>query len=174
MARLLKFRRARRLAHLRRSHQTERMRASVWIALALSTAGIWAAFAQADSAAHRLTAHQAHQMVTLVAKHDHIDLSDTHIELNSMDLGRDFIPGFVSFILIRESTSPGPDETLRRYAVSRRSGDVWEINLCTRYDFPELTRLRRVYALSAAPSAGDLAAEGKELGCTETKTAPAT
>jgi hypothetical protein len=149
------------------------MGASAWIAPALLTAGLWAAFGQTVSPAHRLTAHQAHQMVTLVAKHEHIDLSDTHIELNSMDLGRDFIPGFVSYIVIRESTSPGPDETLRRYAVNRRSGDVWEINLCTRYDFPELTRLRQVYALSALPSAGDLAAEGRELGCAETKTAPA-
>lgn len=120
---------------------------------------------------HGLTESQARRMARTVAKHEQIDLSDTHIEMNSMDLGRAFIPGFSSFILIRESTSPGPDETLRRYAVNRRSGDVWEINLCTHYDFPELTRMRRVYALSAAPSASDLAKEGRELGCTEQKPA---
>jgi hypothetical protein len=125
----------------------------------------------APAAQHRLTESQARRMAVLVAKHDQIDLSDTHIEMNSMDLGRTFIPGFSSFIVIRESTSPGPDETLRRYAVNRRSGDVWEINLCTHYDFPELTHLRHVLALDAATPAGDLAAQGKELGCTETKSA---
>lgn len=112
-------------------------------------------------------------MAMLVAKHENIDLSDTHVELNSMDLGRDFIPGFSSFIVIRESTSPGPDETLRRYTVNRRTGEVWEINLCTHYDFPELTHLRHAFALTHPASAADIASEGKELGCTDGKSAPA-
>jgi len=137
---------------------------------ALPLVAVACAIAQ-SSPAHGITESQARRMARVVAKHEQIDLSDTHIEMNSMDLGRAFIPGFSSFILIRESTSPGPDETLRRYAVNRHSGDVWEINLCTHYDFPELTRMRRIYALSATPAAGDLAKEGKELGCTEEKPA---
>jgi hypothetical protein len=163
------FPRVARVADLLCSLHTGYMRSSAFAALLLIA--VACALAQTASPAHRLTARQAHQMVALVAKHENIDLSDTHIELNSMDLGREFIPGFASFIVIRESTSPGPDETLRRYAVNRRTGDVWEINLCTRYDFPELTRMRRADSLSAAPSEGDLAAEGRELGCTETKAA---
>lgn len=110
-------------------------------------------------------------MAVLVARHDRIDLSDSHIELNSMDLGRDFIPGFASFIIIRESTTPGPDETLRRYAVNRRTGDVWEISLCTHYDFPELTTMRRLYAGHTATLPADVAAQSRELGCTEEKPA---
>lgn len=121
----------------------------------------------------RLTVRQTQQIARLVARHDQIDLTDTHIELNSMDLGSDFIPGYSSFIVIRESSTPGPDETLRRYAVNRRTGDVWEMTLCTHYDFPELTSLRRAFALRNAPGAGDIAAEGKELGCTDQKSAPA-
>jgi hypothetical protein len=147
------------------------MRLPAFAALLLPIA-VACAVAQSALPRHRLTTNEARRMVALVARHEHIDLSDIHIEMNSMDLSRDFIPGFTSFILIRESTSPGPDETLRRYSVNRRSGDVWEINLCTHYDFPELTRMRRVYSLSAAPSAAELAAEGRELGCTETKAAP--
>lgn len=147
----------------------EAMRLSALAALPAIAFGC--ALAQSAPPAHSLTEHQVRRMIGVVAKHDQIDLSDTHIELNSMDLGRSFIPGFSSFIIIRESTSPGPDETLRRYAVNRQSGDVWEINLCTRYDFPELTQLRRAYSLSNAPSAGDLAKEGKELGCSEQKPA---
>lgn len=145
------------------------MRLSVLAALPL--AAVACAAAQSAPPAHHLTESQARRLASVVAKHDQIDLADTHIEMNSMDLGRAFIHGFSSFILIRESTSPGPDETLRSYAVNRSSGDVWEINLCTHYDFPELTHLRRVYSLSAMPAEGDLAAEGKELGCTEKKPA---
>jgi hypothetical protein len=170
-ARLLKFCCAARVDQLRRSLHTGSMRSLVFAALLPVAAAC--ALAQATAAQHRLTAHQARQLVTLVAEHEHIDLSDTHIEMNSMDLGREFIPGFVSFIVIRESTSPGPDETLRRYAISRRTGDVWEINLCTRYDFPELTRMRRTFALTSGASPDDLAAEGRELGCTDVKAAPA-
>src|SRR5579875_3946527 len=98
---------------------------------ALLASAVPAASAGALPAAgrHRLTQEEAKQMVALVARHDHIDLSDTRIELNSMDLSAEFIPGFASFIVIRESSTPGPDETLRRYAVNRSTGDVWEMTL---------------------------------------------
>ncbi len=124
------------------------------------------------AAQHRLSLRQARQIALLVARHDHIDLTDTHIEFNSMDLGADFIPGYSSFIVIRESSTPGPDETLRRYAVNRATGDVWEMTLCTHYDFPELRRMLKTFAVQAGTSAGAVAAQSKELGCTELKTAP--
>jgi Effector immunity protein Tgi2PP len=110
----------------------------------------------------------------LVARHEKIDVSDTHIEVNSMDMGAAFVPGFSSFIIIRESMTPGPDETLRRYAVSRRTGDVWEMNLCTHYDFPELTRLQQALLGHPPNEAAELAAQGRELGCSSEKGAPAT
>jgi Effector immunity protein Tgi2PP len=112
-----------------------------------------------------LTLREAHQIAVLVAHHDRIDLSDTHVELNSMDLNREFVPGFFSFIIIRESSTPGPDETLRRYAISRRTGDVWEMTLCTHYDFPELTRMRRTFGRAGA--AAEVAEQGRQLGCAE-------
>jgi Effector immunity protein Tgi2PP len=126
----------------------------------------------AQSARHELTPRQAHQIAVLVAHHDDIDLGDTHIELNSMDLGRDFTPGFYSFILIRESSSPGPDETLRRYAISRRTGDVWEITLCTHYDFPELDHLQRSFSGRTVTDATELSAQSKRLGCSRQGSSP--
>jgi hypothetical protein len=111
---------------------------------------------------HQLTQTQAQRLAVLVAKHDHIDLSDTHIQLNSMDLGRDFIPGYASFIIIKESMVPGPDETLRRFAISRRTADVWEMTLCTRYSFPELARAQHAYV---GRTADQSALEQKRLGC---------
>jgi len=106
---------------------------------------------------------QAQRLAVLVAKYDHIDLSDTHIQLNSMDLGAPFIRGYASFIIIKESTTPGPDETLRRYAINRQTANVWEMTLCTRYSFPELAHMQRMFVGSAA---GESALEAKQLGCT--------
>ena len=82
-------------------------------------------------------------------------------------------PGFFSFILIRESTSPGPDETLRRYAINRRTGDVWEMTLCTHYDFPELTAVQRAFSGRSGADAAELSAQGKRLGCSKENAAPA-
>lgn len=140
--------------------------------IALAGASLFSREASAQSARHPITPRQAHQIVTLVAHHDDIDLSDTHIELNSMDLGRDFVPGFYSFILIRESSSPGPDETLRRYSISRRTGDVWEMNLCTHYDFAELTHLQREFSGRTAPDAAEVSAQSKRLGCSKQQPGP--
>jgi hypothetical protein len=89
-----------------------------------------------------------------------------------MDLNSDFTPGFFSFIVIRESTSPGPDETLRRYAINRRTGDVWEMTLCTHYDFPELAHMLQSYSGRTSIGASELAAQGKQLGCTQELSKP--
>jgi hypothetical protein len=142
------------------------------VAILVLAVAIALRFAPAQSAMHQLTPRQAHQIAVLVAHHDDIDLDDTHIELNSMDLGRDFAPGFYSFILIRESTSPGPDETLRRYAISRRTGDVWEMNLCTHYDFPELEHLQRSLFGRKGADAAELSAQSKRLGCSKQESSP--
>jgi hypothetical protein len=148
--------------------------AGLTLALAACAAAVPASAAPpAGATSHRLTLHQARQMAVLVARHDRIDLRDSHIEMNSMDGGSEFFPGYASFIVLRESGTPGPDETLHRYAVNRQTGDVWEMTLCTHYDFPELTRMRRAFALRVQAGAGDLDAQGKQLGCSEAKSAPA-
>jgi hypothetical protein len=134
--------------------------------------GLSPRMAPAQSASHPITSRQAHQIAALVARHDDIDLADTHIELNSMDLGREFAPGFYSFILIRESTSPGPDQTLRQYAINRRTGDVWEMNLCTHYDFPELKHMQRSFSGHSVGDAADLSAQSRHLGCSKKEAAP--
>jgi hypothetical protein len=120
------------------------------------------------STEHLLSIAKTQRIVRLVARHDHIDLKDTHVEVNSLDLMSPFIPGYASYILIREATTPGPDETLHRYAVNRQTGDVWEMTLCTRYDFPALRQLQRSLTRRVA-TAAEIAAERQELGCTEPK-----
>ena len=146
--------------------------AALCASAAASHGDVSAPAAAAGRARHRLSDAQARQIVILVARHEHIDLSDTHIELNSMDLGSTFISGYSSFILIRESLTPGPDETLRRYAVNRKTGDVWEMTLCNHYDFPALRRLRASLGGGRDASPADLAAQSKELGCSLQKKSP--
>lgn len=130
-------------------------------------AGTAGAAARSTARARGITSREARRIAVLVARHDRINLSDTHIELNSMDLNADFVPGFYSFIIIKESSMPGPDETLRRYAISRRTGDVWEMTLCTHYSFPELTQMRRAFAAREGTAAGDIAEQSRQLGCSE-------
>jgi hypothetical protein len=143
-----------------------------WILFYLLMGSVFAAWAVVRPEGGRsLNLRQAHQIAVLVAHHDRIDLSDTHVELNSMDLNTNFVPGFYSFILIRESSTPGPDETLRRYAINRRTGDVWEMTLCTHYDFPELTRMQRTFGRGGTTA--EVAEQGRQLGCSQHKAKPA-
>jgi hypothetical protein len=112
-----------------------------------------------------LTSDEARQLALLVARHDHIDVSDTHIEINSMDMGTAFIQGYASFIILRESMTPGPDETLRHFSVNRRTGDVWETTLCTHYSFPELARRQRTLTGRGGAGSGGIVTQQKEIGC---------
>lgn len=135
-----------------------------WLLSSLLLALAAGATAQSAQARSRISARQAKQIAELVAEHDHIDLNDTYIEMNSLDLMRPFIPGYSSFIFIREATSPGPDTTLRRYAVNRTTGDVWEMTLCRRYDFPALEQTQRALTGGTATPA-EISLERRQLGC---------
>ncbi|HLI03960.1 MAG TPA: effector immunity protein Tgi2PP, partial [Terracidiphilus sp.] len=116
-------------------------------------------------AAHALTRAQARALAVTVARHEGIPVTDEHIEIDTMDVGAPYLPGFASFLVLRESTTPGPDTTLARYAVNRRSGNVWEMTECRRYDFPALKALRKRLTGHATASRAADAAERKALGC---------
>lgn len=137
---------------------------------ALTACGVALQRAHASLPSPSLSNHQARQIVRLVARHDRIDLSDTRVEMNSLDLTSPFIPGFASFIFIREASTPGPDQTLRRFAVNRHTGDVWEMTRCRRYDFPALENLQRAF-VGHLPAPAAIAAESRELGCSSAKSA---
>lgn len=126
----------------------------------------------AHAAGARLLTHgQARKLARLVARYEHIDLNNQWIEFDPMDVGAPYLPGFWSFAVVREAQTPGPDTTLRRYAVNRTTGDVWEMTLCRKYDFPALARMRKKMTGHGEPSAAEEAAERKELGCGASKPA---
>ncbi len=126
---------------------------------------LMAGFAMAAHAAHSLTQAQARELAVVVARHEGIPVNDEHVEIDSMDAGAPYLPGFWSFLVLRESTTPGPDTTLARYAVNRSSGNVWEMTECRRYEFPALEALRKRLSGHAKASRAADAAEQKALGC---------
>ncbi|ACO32292.1 MULTISPECIES: effector immunity protein Tgi2PP [Acidobacterium] len=115
--------------------------------------------------ARTLTQAQARELAVTVAWHEGIPVSDEHIEVDTMDAGAPYLKGFASFLVLRESTTPGPDTTLARYAVNRSSGNVWEMTECRRYDFAALDALRKRLTGHATASRAADAAERKTLGC---------
>lgn len=139
-----------------------------WAVLAV----MMAAGSAAHAAGARLLTHgQARQLARMVARYEHIDLNNQWIEFDTMDVGAPYLPGFWSFAVVREAQTMGPDTTLRRYAVNRTTGDVWEMTLCRKYDFPALAKLRKKLTGQAEPSPAAEAAERNDLGCGGSKSA---
>jgi hypothetical protein len=66
-----------------------------------------------------------------------------------------------------ETPRAGATEALRLYAVSRRTGDVWETNLCQRYDFPALRAAQDKIQQITGHSLADEQDARQGLGCTE-------
>ena len=135
-----------------------RLRGMVWPAVLLVMVPV-------AHAARLLTQGQARELAQRVAKYEHIDLKNPWIEFDSMDEGAPYLRGFWSFTVVREAQTPGPDTTLRRYAVNRTTGDVWEMTLCRKYDFPALATMRKKLTGHAEAMAAEGEAERKALGC---------
>ena len=117
---------------------------------------------------HEMGFDQARQVALIVARYDNITVDDRTIVMNSMDTRTEagFIPGYYSFSIIRESDSSAqPDETIRMYAVSKRTGDTWELNLCTHYSFPELQKFQQDIMQKTGASSGDDDNTRKAIGC---------
>ena len=117
---------------------------------------------------HEMEFDQARQVALIVARYDNITVDDRTIVMNSMDTRTDagFIPGYYSFSIIRESDSPAhADETIRMYAVSKKTADTWELNLCTHYSFPELQKFQQDIMHKTGASSGDDGDTRKAIGC---------
>lgn len=117
---------------------------------------------------HELESDQARQIALIVAHYDNITVDDRTVVLNSMDTRNQagFIPGYYSFSIIRESdTAARADETIRMYAVSKKTGDTWELNLCTHYAFPKLQELQSDIMRKNGATSGDELEMSKAIGC---------
>ena len=136
--------------------------------LAASALLLAATVPYARAGAKEMQFDQAQKIALMVARHDNILVDDRNIVLNSMDTRNrsGFIPGYYSFSIIREGTSPGQaDETIRMYVVSKRTADTWELNLCTHYSFPELQRMQQAVMQETGATPNDEHNMPKAIGC---------
>ncbi|MFZ0418773.1 MAG: hypothetical protein WAM04_11800 [Candidatus Sulfotelmatobacter sp.] len=114
-----------------------------------------------------LSPDQAELVLRVVLKHLPYDLNKEgmYIEALHKKDGTDPHPGYYDFGLSYDSPAEGATEALATYAVSRFTGDVWEVNLCKRYSQSDLKKLQKIIMARTGRS---FASEKKErigLGC---------
>lgn len=76
-------------------------------------------------------------------------------------------PGYYDFSVGRADAKTGAIQNLGRYAVSRQTGDVWELAHCRRYDFPPLDAAQRKIMARTGKGFAEEKAQRLGLGCGE-------
>ena len=71
------------------------------------------------------------------------------------------------FGLTYDSPKYGATQILGSYAVSKFTGDVWETNLCKRYEFPSLRQIQHAVMRRTGRSFADETKARPGLGCTD-------
>jgi len=86
-----------------------------------------------------VTSEEARKLVTMALKHDGHDPEMPGLVLTEITdaTGRDAFTGFRMFSLAFE-TENGGSNNIATYAVSKKTGDLWDSDRCVRYNFPEL------------------------------------
>lgn len=117
-----------------------------------------------------LTGEQAKQVLIEVLKYQKYQLAKKGMDIDGPFKVDPNIPsqrGFWAFGLIYDSPKYGATQVLGHYAVSRLTGDVWETNLCKRFDFPKLRRMQTQIMQRTAKSPADEVEARRGLGCTD-------
>ncbi len=137
------------------------------ISLALITFAITAdaaALEQAAIAKSGLTVEQARQIMMLVLKHEHFPLNKDGFYVEALPNSE---PGYQDFGVTLDSPDAGATTALGSFAVSRMTGDVWETNLCKRYNFDELRQLQAHIMKRTGQTFKTERAKRLGLGCTD-------
>jgi hypothetical protein len=110
-----------------------------------------------------LTVQQAEQVLVMVLKHEKLFMKEPGFNIENIE----FVPGYVNFHVTYDTPKAGATEVIGAFAVSPRTGDVWETNLCKRYAFPAL---KRVQAAIMQRTGSTFASETNDLrgmGCAD-------
>jgi hypothetical protein len=111
---------------------------------------------------------QAKKVLTLVLRHEGYDLKKRGMYIDD-DIktpeGGPPHPGYVDLSLQFDARTAGATAALGYFAVSKKTGDVWEVNRCKRYRFPELSRIQRLIMQRTGTSLADEREQWKGLGC---------
>ncbi len=148
------------------------------VAHGLRLAAISAAFAWIPAhaanigqvAASGLTQDQARQVLMLVLRHERYQVgkAGAFVDGDLKDAeGRPPHPGYHDFSVGYDSPKSGATEYWGLFAVSRATGDVWEVNQCKRFAFPELARIQRRISGSTGQTLAGEAPLRRGLGCSD-------
>ncbi len=117
-----------------------------------------------------LTQTQARQVLVMVLKHEKFKISRPGVfidgDLTTPD-GKPPHPGYYDFSVGSDSPSAGATEYLGLFSVSAATGDVWEINLCRRYIFPDLSVAQKAIMKRTGKTFESEKPERRGLGCTD-------
>ena len=108
-----------------------------------------------------LTAEQARELLIMVLKHENLFIDKPGFNIEHIE----FVPGYANFHVTWDSPEAAATDVIGEFAVSPRTGDVWESNNCKQYSFPELKRLQaEVMKRTGWTFSGELK-EREGLGC---------
>jgi hypothetical protein len=117
-----------------------------------------------------LTKEQAKQVLVIVLKHLKFNLAREGMYLDgdiTAPSGGPFHPGYYDFALTYDTPDAAATDVLGSYAVSLKTGDVWEVNLCKRYAFPALTRVQVAIMQRTGQTFASEKNERRGLGCSD-------
>ena len=98
-------------------------------------------FSPEQVTANGLTNEQAEEIVKIVIKHDKYDLSKKGMYIDKLSLSP--IDEYIAFSLNYDTPADGATDILGTYRVNLKTGDIWEVNHCSRYHFAELEKIQK-------------------------------
>jgi hypothetical protein len=142
-------------------------------ALALTSSAAFAkspAFKADAVHADGLTREQAKELLLVVLSHANYKLRAPGAFIDgdlADDKGKPPHPGYYDFSVGSDSAKEGATNYRGLFSVSILTGDVWEINLCKRFVFPQLRRIQAAIMKKTGKTLADEKSERKGLGCTD-------
>lgn len=110
-----------------------------------------------------LTSAQARQVLVMVLKHEKLFMNKPGFNIEDIE----FVPGYVNFHVTYDSPKAAATDVIGAFAVSPRTGDVWETNLCKRYEFQALKRVQGTIMQRTGKTFASEVGERRGLGCTD-------
>lgn len=112
---------------------------------------------------------QARQILLVVLEHEKHSPSSPGMYIESLTKknGAAIHSGYYDFGFSYESPNAGATQTLGLFAISRFTGDVWELHLCRRYSFPKLDKLQQAIMQVTKKTFADEKKQRRGLGCTD-------
>jgi hypothetical protein len=93
--------------------------------------------------ARTISAREARSLVHVILKHQHVRLSPRYCSLDQVYKdGKRFVEGSYSFSAMCDFPNAAATTPYGLFVVSERTADVWGMNGCEWFDFPQLSRLQ--------------------------------